>query len=109
MALPRPDLTKRMEFSRPGFLEELVPGIRSESRDTRESCCDATEIDRAKNSRQVSTERAHGCVTLAVRLDADNQEYCGAREWRKDGLGNRCWILSAGWAHIKSLDLRIRR
>ena len=103
MALPRPDLTKRMEFSRPRFSEELVPGIRSESRDTREPCLDATEIDRAKDSRQISAERAHGCVALAVRLNAGNEEYRGAGERRKDGLRNRCWIFSTGQAHANIL------
>jgi hypothetical protein len=90
MAFPRPDFAKRMEFSRPGFLEELVPGIRSESRDTRESCFQTTEINRAKNSREISAERAHGCVALGVRLNTDNEEYRGAGEWRQDGLRNRC-------------------
>src|SRR3984957_19496880 len=56
MAFPRPDLAKGMEFGRPRCSEELVPCIRSESRDTRESCFDATKIDRAKNSRQIRAE-----------------------------------------------------
>jgi hypothetical protein len=79
-----------MEFGRPRFSEELVPGIRSEPRDTREPSFYATEIDRTKNSREISAERAHGCVALAVWLNTDNQEYRCAGEWRKNGLRNRC-------------------
>src|SRR5580704_6719698 len=105
MAVRRPDLAKRTEFGRPRCSEKLVPCIRSKSRNTREPCFDAAEIDRAKNSRQISTERAHGCVALAVRLDARNQEYCGAGEWRKNGLRNRRWIFSAGYAHADIVDL----
>jgi hypothetical protein len=79
-----------MEFGRPRLSEELVPGIRSESRDTRESTLDTTEIDRPKNPREIGAERAHGCVALAIRLDTANQEYRCAGEWRKNGLRHRC-------------------
>jgi hypothetical protein len=96
MAFPRPEFAKWMEFSRPGLLEELVPGIRSESRDTREACFETTEIYRAKNSREISAERAHGGVTLGVRLDTDDEEYRGARERCQDRLRDRCGIFSAG-------------
>src|SRR5579872_3370031 len=90
-----------MEFGRPRFSEELVPGIRSESRDAREAALYATEIDRAENSRKIGAQRAHGCVALAVRLNTDNQEYRCAGEWRKNGL--RKW----GIGHI--LIFRDRR
>lgn len=105
MAFTRSDLTKWMEFCRPRFSEELVPGIRSESHDTREPSLYATEIDRAKNSREISAERADGCVALAVRLHADNQEYRGAGERRKNGLRNRCDLFSFGGAHTNTLDV----
>ena len=106
VAFPRPDLTKRMELRRPGALEELVPCIRPESRDTREPRLDAAEIDRAKNSRQISLRSERTVAISQVRLDAGNEEYRGAGEWRKDGLGNRYWIFCAGWAHGNSFDLR---
>jgi hypothetical protein len=79
-----------MEFGGPRFAEELIPGIRSESRDTRETSFYATEIDGAKNSRKISAERAHDCVALAVWLDTNDQEYRCAGEGRKNGLRNRC-------------------
>ena len=103
MALPGPYFAERMEFGGPRFAEELVPGIRSESRDTREPCLYATEIDRAKNSRKVSAERAHCYVALAVRLDTDDEEYRCAGEGRKNGLRNWCWLF-AGYAHIHAVD-----
>ncbi len=75
MPFPRSNLPKHMEFGRPRFSEEFVPGIRSESHDTRQPSVYATEIDCAENSWKISAERAHGCVALAVRLNADYQEY----------------------------------
>jgi hypothetical protein len=96
MAFPRADLAKRMEFGRPRCSEKLVPCIRSESRDAGEPCLYATEIDRTKNPRQIGTERTHGRVALAVRLNADDQEYRGAGERRKNGLRNRCRIVFTG-------------
>ena len=94
-----------MEFSRPGLSEKLVPGVRSECCDRREPSLCTAEIDRAKDSREISAERAHDGVALLVRLNADNKKYRGTGEWRKDGLRNRCWIFSAGWAHTNSLNL----
>jgi hypothetical protein len=90
MALPRSYLSKQMEFRRARPAEELVPGIRPESRDAREPSFYTAEIDRAKNSREISAERVHHGIALAVWLDTDNQKYRRAREWRKNRLRNRC-------------------
>jgi hypothetical protein len=90
VALTRSDLTKRMEFSRQRFSEELVPCIGPESCDTRETAVYPAEIDGAKNSREIGAKRAHGCVALAVRLNRGNQKYRGAGEWRENGLRDGC-------------------
>jgi hypothetical protein len=49
-----------MEFGRPRPSEELIPGIRSESRDTREPSFDTTEINCPKNPGEIGAERAYG-------------------------------------------------
>ncbi len=96
MAFPRSYLAKRMEFGRARCSEKLVPGIRSECHDTRQSSVYPTEINRAENSRKVSAERPHGCVALTVRLNTDNQEYCCTSERRKHVLRKR----GRGHAHL---------
>jgi hypothetical protein len=106
MALPRSYLAERMEFGGPRFSEELVPGIRSDCRDTRETSFYATKIDRAENSRKIGEERAHCCVALPVRLNRDYEEYRCAGEWRKNGLRNRIY-LAAGCAHMTPVHLTL--
>ena len=103
VAFPRSYFAKRMELCRPGLAEEPVPSIRPKPRDTREPSLDATEIDRSKNSREISAQRAHSCVALTIRLNTNNQEYRCAGEWCKNRLRNRCWLLFAGYAHTNTI------
>src|ERR1700677_4017813 len=76
-----------MQFSRAGLAEELVPGIGSEARDTREAGVDVAELDGANQPGEVAAKRAQGCVTL--RLDGHNQEDRCTSEWPQHFLRNR--------------------
>ena len=97
-----------MELGRSRPSEELVPGIRSESCDTREAALDTTEIDRPKNPREIGAERAHGCVALAVRLDTHNQEYRCAGQWGEHWLRNWYLLLLASHIHRNRFDFDLR-
>ena len=94
MAIARPELTERMQFSRPGLAEEPVPGIGSEGRDTREAGVDVAELDRANQAGEVAAKRAQGLVTL--RLDTDNKKDCCACKWPEHFLRNRNFVRPVG-------------
>ena len=92
-----------MELPGMRFSKDLVPRIRAECRNTRKPSLHATKIDRAKNPREITAERAHRRAALPVWLDTSNQEDRGARERRKDGLRNPSglsWVF--GCAHTNA-------
>src|SRR5262249_61350473 len=102
MALARTYLAKRMQLSGPGLSKHLIPRIRSECHNTRERRLYATEIDCAINPWEIATQRAHGRVALAVRLDTNHQENRGTREGCKHRLRHHCRLFPFTQDHSNS-------
>src|SRR5579883_728512 len=94
------DLAKWVQFGGPGFAEEWVPCLRSECRDAREASFDAAKINGPENSRKIGTERAHGGIALAPRLDGHHKEYRCTGERRKNRLRSGDCQPEIGRAHV---------
>ncbi len=105
MAVAGPELPKGMQFRRPGLAEEPVPGIRSESRDTSEAGIDVAKLHRANQPGEVAAKRAHGGITLRLRLHGDHQKNRRAREWCEHRLRKRNLIRVVEHRHPACLVL----
>src|SRR5262249_17968613 len=102
MTLGRTYLAKRMQLFRTRFAQDRLPGVRSESHDTRKPSPEATEIDGAINPRETTAKRAHGRVARAVRLATNDQEDRCTCERREARLRTHCDLLPVGYAHTKT-------